>query len=275
MIFETTPVTEGIVTAADAGFFRDLQFLVRSLATVSDYPLCVIDLGLTDDQRSWCMQRKGVILWSAPQLYEPMRRIYGQFWWQAWIKPFYLLHAPFDRMLWIDADCVVLKPLDDLFAEVREHPLFVRDATDVITENDPRLYDQLGLPDGAQTAGINLNSGVVGVCTVRDRDILNAWAWAAQWIAMRPNSQHLSAWADQGLLLWAVHRHAATRFIRDSLTANRPVFNEPDLLAATVNKQETLLSLLSERFPDDTIIHFLGPHKLSRQLDAQLGELFG
>ena len=274
VIFASPPRTEGIVTAADAGFFRDLQFMVRSLAVVSDRPLCVVDIGLTDLQRTWCIERKNVILWTPPQIYEPMRRIYGQFWWQAWIKPFYLLHAPFDRMLWIDADCVALKPLDGLFEQIGQHPVFVRDNTEVVTENDPRLYDELPLPEGTQTSGINLNSGVVGLCRRRDHNILNAWAWAVQWIAMRPAMQRLSAWADQGLLLWAVHKNRAAEHIQQSLVANRPVFEEADLLSATFHSQHSLLEELKTRFPDDTIVHFLGPNKLSSQLDRQFDAIF-
>lgn len=156
------------------------------MAAISRQSICVIDLGLTEKQRNWCLDTANVLICSPPALYRPMQIIRHRFWWQAWIKPFYLVQAPFDRVLWIDADCVVLKSLDLAFERIREEPLFVRDGSDVVTENDPRLYDHLPLPDGVQTSGINVNSGVVGLCKSRDRNILSAWTWASQWLAMHP-----------------------------------------------------------------------------------------
>lgn len=274
IVFETQSDKEGIVTAADGGYFRELQFLVRSLRALSQRPVCVIDLGLTESQRNWCLDIGNVLVWAPPVLYEPMQRIRERFWWQAWIKPYYLLQAPFDRVLWIDADCVVVKPLDQIFEQLRSAPLFVRDGTTVVTENDPRLYEHLRLPADASTSGVNVNSGVVGLCKVRDRNILSAWAWAVQWVAMNPQLQQYSAWADQGLLLWALHHTGMTRHIRSDLTLNQPVFQKPNLLAGAVESSRSLLAELREQFPTSTILHFLGPHKLSRQLDDQLQKLF-
>jgi hypothetical protein len=273
-IFQTESQTEGIVTAADAGYFRELQFLVRSITAVSCQPVCVIDLGLTETQRNWCLDIGNIIVWSTPELYQPMQRIRDRFWWQAWIKPFYLVQAPFDRVLWIDADCVVLKPLDDLFGQIRVAPFFVRDGTTVVTENDPRLYDHLRLPENTVTSGINLNSGVVGLCKIRDRDLLSAWVWASQWLAMNPPLQSFSAWADQGLLLWAVHRMGMKRHIHQDLAFNQPIFQEPELLYGAVRHGYNLLTEFRQRFPDASILHFLGPHKLSKQLDDQVQKLF-
>ena len=274
LIFEPEPKTEGIVTAADAGFFRELQFLIRSLSAVSSTPICLIDLGLTESQRNWCLDNSNVLLWSLPVFYRPMRMIRERDWWQAWVKPYYLVQAPFDRVLWIDADCVVLKPLDAVFETLRKGPIFIRDGTDVNTENDPRLYDHLPLPVGAITQGVNVNSGVVGVCKKRDRRILSAWAWASQWLSMHPGLQPLSSWADQGLFLWAILNSGAADEIRSSLSLNQPVMQQPGLLAGAATAGTTAMAELQKRFPDAEILHFFGPYKLSRQMDDQLQEIF-
>ncbi len=273
-IFQTKSESEGIVTAADSGYFRDLQFLVRSVRSVSNRPICVIDLGLSETQRHWCLDIGHVLLWAPPELYQPMQRIRERFWWQAWIKPYYLVQAPFDRVLWIDADCVVLQPLDDAFEHIRNSPLLVRDGTTVVTENDPRLYDHLPLPEGVVTSGVNVNSGVVGICKVRDRNILSAWAWAAQWLAMNPHLQSFSAWADQGLLLWALHHTGMTHHICQKLTFNQPIFQEPTLLSGAICNGLSLLKEFRERSPESVILQFLGPHKLSKQLDDQIQKVF-
>lgn len=275
LIFDAKADTEGILTASDSGFFRDLQFLIRSLASTSRYPICVIDLGLTEQQVDWCLERPGVMVWRMPQVFAPMRKVFEQHWWQAWIKPFYFLEAPFERVLWIDADCVVLKSVEGLMETLREQPVFIGDGTEVVTENDPRLYDHLKLPEGTRTHGISVNSGVVGLSKSRDSDILQAWAWAAQWIGMNPGKQDLSAWADQGLLLWAILKNQAAHLIQESLEANRPSYEIEDLLGTVFRSGRTVLEELKCRFPDDTIVHFLGSFKLSRQLDEQFGVVFG
>jgi hypothetical protein len=63
-IFESTAGTSGILTASDSGFFRELQFLIRSIRQVEDRPVCVIDLGLTEattvvcrTSRRYCMEK--------------------------------------------------------------------------------------------------------------------------------------------------------------------------------------------------------------------------
>lgn len=273
-IFESAAGTSGILTASDSGFFRELQFLIRSIRQVEDRPVCVIDLGLTEEQRRWCVAHRGVIVWRKPKLFAPMRRIFRQHWWQAWIKPFYFLQSPFDRALWIDADCVVLRPLDEVFQKLEKQALFFRDGTSVVTENDPRLYQELPISPDVCTRGINVNSGVVGLDRQRDAEILDSWAWAVQWIALRPHFQKLSAWADQGLLLWALHRNGATKLIDSNLQCNRPAFEQDGLLRSAFLSGETVLSELKRRFPDDTIVHFLGLHKLSKLLDSQFEEIF-
>ena len=72
LFFQKTPRSEGVVTAADAGYFRELQFLVRSVAAVSRQSICVIDLGLTEPQRNWCLDTSNVLICSQPVLYGPI-----------------------------------------------------------------------------------------------------------------------------------------------------------------------------------------------------------
>lgn len=273
-IFQRGARTEGIVTAADAGYFRELQFLIRSLSKHTDSAICVIDLGLTPEQQEWCLKLPSLVLWKAPCVFLSMRKIYTWHWWQAWIKPFCLIQAPFDRMLWIDADCVVLRDLHPLFEELRRHPIFVRDGTTVRTENDPRLYNYLLLPERGIPAGVNVNSGVVGLCRFRDAEILNAWAWGVQWIAMHGEKRQFVDWADQGLLLWSILRNNAVKYIQQSLHLNQPVFSKPTLLGDSIAAGRTLLEQISFEFPQASVAHFLGPNKLSRQLDDELQRIF-
>ena len=109
---------------------------------------------------------------------------------------------------------------------------------------------------------------------MRDHNLLSAWAWASQWVAMNPSLQSFSAWADQGLLLWALHRCGMTQRIRPDLDYNQPIFQEPELLSGAVMNGHNLLAEFRCRFPETSILHFPGPHKLPRQLDDQVQKLF-
>jgi len=282
-IFRTRPLTQGVVTAADAGFFREVRLFLLSYRQFGGYPLVVYDLGMHPEQRRWCLEQPGVTVIPMPTIYKPVERIRGQFWWQAWLKPFYAYNAPFDRVLWIDADCTLLSHLHGAFREISERPLIVRDGTCAVTENHPDLYRHLTLPDSVQTTGVNLNAGVLGLCKIRDKALLNAWAYGVAWAAMHPDKQSLSAWVDQGMLLWAAHRTAQTQFIRshvawncpvDASRTRRPIDHGPGLIATAASNGHSVLEEIRHRYPGAKIVHWLGVYKLGRQLDEEMERLF-
>ncbi|MGO8745390.1 MAG: hypothetical protein ACLQNE_05320 [Thermoguttaceae bacterium] len=273
-IFRTRVVAQGVVTAAGAEFFGELQRFLLSCRGRNGYPIAVFDLGLHEEQRRWCLQQRGVVLLPMPRIYEPVEQIRRRYWWQTWLKPFYIFHAPFDRLLWIDADCTVVGDLAAAFELIGERPLLVRDATPAATENHPDLYRWLPLLPAARTEGVNLNAGVVGLCKVRDRALLNAWAYGVAWAAMNPDKQALSSWADQGMLLWAAHRTAQTQCIREDLTWNHPGRTGSNLIAAALKNGRSILDEIRVQYPGASIVHWLGVHKLSAQLDRELENLF-
>jgi len=273
-IFQANAVRQGVVTAADAGFFRDLQLLVSSHRQRDRYPLIVFDLGLHPQQREWCLNQTGVGLVTMPRIYKPVEAIKKRHWWQTWLKPFYIYHAPLERALWIDADCVIVGDLSQAFGLLDERPLLVRDGNDVVTENHPLLYERLPLPEGSETKGVNLNAGVVGLCKVRDRALLSAWAYGVAWAAVNPEGQRLSAWADQGMLLWAVHHTKSTDVIRQDMAWNFPSQGTSDAIRRAVQNERSILDEIRSDYPEANIVHWLGPNKLSKQLVDELQRLF-
>jgi len=79
-------------------------------------------------------------------VFAAVERIRERPWWQAWLKPFYVFHAPLDRLLWIDADCTVHGDLGSVLDSIQEQPFLVSDDTIAVTENDPKLYQYMTLP---------------------------------------------------------------------------------------------------------------------------------
>ncbi len=274
-IFETKEQPfEGVVTAADSAFFRDLQLLVHSHRQRAQYPLVIVDLGLTSDQRNWCLTQSNVSILPMPLIYKPVDRIRQQHWWQTWLKPFYLFHSPFDRVLWLDADCVILGNLSQAFEVIENRPLLVRDSTGVVTENHSLLYEYLPLPQGSVVEGVTVNAGVVGLCKSRDQSLLAAWAYGVAWMAMNPGNQSLSAWADQGMLLWALHRTKSTAAIQKDVTWNCPSKPVQNLIADAVENRCSVLDEIRNKHPGASIVHFLGEGKLSQQMADELERLF-
>jgi hypothetical protein len=272
-IFAAAAATEGVVTASDAAYFRDLQLLVHSHRQRGRFPMTVFDLGMDPRQRDWCYEND-VAVAALPRVYKPVERIRELSWWHTWLKPFYLFHAPYDRVLWLDADCVILGDLSEAFRRIQEQPLLVRDGTPAETRNHPLLYHYLPVPHGCAIDGACVNAGVVGLNKLRDRALLNAWGYGVAWMALNPDKQRLSAWADQGMLLWALQYTGRTNCIDSHLGWNYPSGPVSRLLATSMTNGRSVLQEIGSRFPAARIVHWFGVHKLSQQLTSELEELF-
>ena len=91
---------------------------------------------------------------------------------------------------------------------------------------------------------------------------------------MNPEKQALSAWADQGMLLWAAHKTQATSAIQQDLSWNFPSLRNARLIARAVRNGRSILDEIRSDHPNAKIVHWLGKNKLSNQLAAELQELF-
>lgn len=273
-VFRGPPESRGIVTAADEHLFEDLQFLLRSLSQTNDIRTVVYDLGLTRKQAKWVAEKPNVLLLSLPAFGEPLNRVRKMHWWQTWIKPLLIFEAPFDRVLWIDADCFVLGDLNPILDAIGNGPVLTPDFVDVETENHPRLVAALGEPRaGVQCSSRTVNAGVVGLCKTRDYPLLAAWAYGVDWIARNPAHRATVAWADQGILLWAVRHLGLSGHIRETSDWNQPSGNQPDLVTECMKRRRDLAAELRHRFPGVRIVHWLGDGKLSRQIKSQIETL--
>ena len=95
------------------------------------FAVAFVDFGLSDDMKKWCRDRgelipgPSMVGWVKDReeidssLAEKWESNYGDHFWgyrQAWFqKPFACLQSPFRRTIWIDSDCEVRKPLNQLF----------------------------------------------------------------------------------------------------------------------------------------------------------------
>jgi hypothetical protein len=273
-IFFPTAPRSGIVTAATADIFFDTQQLLQSLERFGRCPVEVFDLGLTDSQKEWVEKHPQRTLRQRPRWINRVSRLQQIREWPTWLKPFYILHSRFDRVLWIDADCVVLRDPAAAFEFIRKQPLVVIDTTKAAVCNHPSLYDEL--PAGDVDASVRLNAGIVGLDRHRDAELLGAWAWAVQWAARNLRLRNRFRWFDQGALLWALQRLSMTSVISSDTTWNTPWLTEENPVEQSFVSGVPLSELLKLRFPSAGIVHFLGKQKLLRQcqrlIDGELGK---
>lgn len=274
MIFSPLKPRSGIVTAATADVFFDLQQLLRSLEKFPCFPVEVFDLGLTNPQKVWINKHPQRHLRELPRFVNRVRRLQRAREWPTWLKPFYLLHSHFDRLLWIDADCIVLRDPSEAFELMRQHPLVMKDVSPASVRNHPSLYHELQV--GNVDPEARLNAGVVGLDRYRDAELLGAWAWSVQWAARNLRLRNRFRWFDQGALLWSLQRLSLATVIRPNLTWNTPWLSEENVVEQSVLNGFSLPEQLRRMFPEAGIVHFLGNRKLSRQcqhlLTGQLGK---
>jgi hypothetical protein len=264
----------GIVTAGDSPIFRDLQFLILSLQEYNDDPVVIYDLGLATHELHWCLSQPNVTCRPLPPLTRAMAKYVGAHRWQAWLKPAYIFDAPFDRLLWIDADCVVLDSLEGAFAQVEEGPLLLPEVCPGNGRNHSRLYDSLPVDRAARGREVEINNGVIGLDLFRDRALLSAWLYAVDWAIRNEGHRHLMRWYDQGALLWAISKTRAEAHVRSEQTWNYPAKPVPGFLRHAVRDRRSLLESIRDAHPEARVVHWFGLNKLSVALDQEVRNLF-
>jgi len=202
---EHLPDDAAVCTAADGRFFPGVQLLFHSFRRLHEGRFVVFDLGLSMTQRTY-LQNRGADV-RPPKVV--LRNHPG---WQTYNKPEYMAAVEADRVLWIDADCIILKPISPLLDVVRSNGLFLslqpESGERLRLRCDLSVYVQLGWP--RRFAPIDrgvLNAGVVGLQRgeAAAERLLERWRWSLRQVAADPEFfLPRVAYQDQGLLLWAL-----------------------------------------------------------------------
>lgn len=177
-------------------------------------------------------------------------------------------------MLWIDADCIVVGPLGEAFEQLNCAPILAADRTLADTRNNPRLYRHLPLPAEHNVEFVSVNAGVIGLCRIRDRALLDAWSWGVQWAAQQPTLRHLVAHADQGLLQWALANTNCAHLVRSDPQWNCPCRHETSWISSSGKDSVSLLEAIRRGHPGASIVHWYGEYKLSTLLLDELSQDF-
>lgn len=151
----------GILVAADENVEWLLPWWWSKLERCNSYPVCFVDIGLSHFGRSFCQERGKLIDLTIQTTFSDNSSrsweiLFGKDWKknrEGWFKkPFAFLASPFEKTLWLDIDCEVLRPLDPLFEKEGEIYLTM--------ESEPTHERERKLKTIAQEE-ILYNSGVV------------------------------------------------------------------------------------------------------------------
>jgi hypothetical protein len=111
----------GILTAASRDVFPGLQFLLVSLALCNKpIQVTVVDVGLEPAEVEWITATGATIL--KPEINEEIP------WHILWNKPTYWAQSPYQRTVWLDADTLLFRDVNPLFAVIMDRMFFTMDA---------------------------------------------------------------------------------------------------------------------------------------------------
>ncbi len=250
-----------ILTAVNDDYFAGLILLHASLKS-SGLPLVCVDLSLNLHNRTWCRANDVVLLDFNKSDYIDDHMVGS-----LWAKPFMINECPYNEIIWIDSDAIVINDLDEFKKILSRGPVVTRDSwNESYCLNPIKLYELLPVPKGTNKS---INAGVLGFNKQRDRELLHTWMWCVRKANDDPRIKANIKCSDQGALLWAIHAHGMTDHIRNDLrwncTPNFSTYNEPR--RERYKQSKTLFESIKADHPDIGIVHWVDQPKLWHLLD--------
>lgn len=107
--------SKGVIIGLDASLEYLLPFFYINFRLCSDLPITFFDFGMSICGKEFC-QKRGHLVENHATLYEPKNTSFKSLKRSKWFqKPLAFKKAPYDLNLWLDIDCMIRSPLDDLF----------------------------------------------------------------------------------------------------------------------------------------------------------------
>lgn len=138
---------DGIVVGADLNQQWLLPWWWSHYHRFNAYPVAFVDFGMSEEMKKWCRERGEWIdlpvadIFVAereeiePTLVQEMENASGDTFWpsrNAWFKkPLACLQSPFLRSIWIDLDCQICGPLNELFPFCKQRMALAREQFDL------------------------------------------------------------------------------------------------------------------------------------------------
>ena len=274
-----TPSNEaGIVTAADHAYIDGLKMLVASLGLANcRMPVLCFDLGLTPQDIA--LAKEAAHAASVSLSFQTMSPVSPQvngaplkpFEAASWGKPFRISAAGFKRVIYIDADIVVLSNPVELLASGQA--VFTPDTFAGLGVRNPKaLYRLRPVPPGCPEGRLTLNSGIFMIDVERDATLLKTWQGFVREALGQPALRSIVTCHDQGALIWSLLSLGQDRRVVSSDTWNRPAnaktCDPASAFARTVYPRpeagdyRPLIAAIRADHPGAKAVHWMGAPKL-------------
>ena len=259
----------GVVTLCDRNYYPGVRALHASIQASLPVRVACFDVGLTPEQRAEAATVPNLVVldlpddpliarWQAVSVgMRPLNKP-GKRTWPLWIRPLLIAAAPFEALFWLDADLLVLRGLDEMFAMLADGPVFTpENKAPAATPNAPSLYELMPIARTFDRARPLVNSGVSGWLRGRDDALLAAFIEVVRRAAEDAAIRGAIAWHDQGALIWAIQSVGAEHRVLESWDFNLSVA-KAGLPEALLSWDDSLPDRLRAALPAVRVLHWNG-----------------
>lgn len=232
---------EGFLTAVGQNNFPLTQVFYSYIKARTNYPLAIIDLGMTKPQLEWLKNYSDCLV------IKPNNTDCKNFPHACGSSydlrvPFYLSLTPFHRTTcWVASDAVVMKNCTYLFILGGERPTAFRGLRSEVA--DVEFYNTFRYSASSNNI---LSSAVFAYNYVRDYEIINKWMDFSRVYAKYPHFRNIVKRPNDSGLLWA-DLHTEVRCIQDTTT--KCAFLGSEIIPWTKGDQDpTIFPLLGIHF---------------------------
>jgi hypothetical protein len=243
------PLTTGIIVGLNVTLEYLLPFFYLNLRLHSSLPIVFFDFGMSVMGRSFC-EKRGEVISINESLYTPLNTSARSLKRSAWFKkPLACKQSPFDINLWLDLDCLIRGPLEEIFSLLTEDKWIVITQEYLIYIKDPAI---------PITSIPIYNAGVFAF--IKNSPFIDLW------IALSQKSS-LEGVGDQDILSFELFKHAdkvailSSKFnhilaLKHPLDLNEPLFDPPEDIVSS--PLYDLTSLIEDSWSKETahILHF-------------------
>jgi lipopolysaccharide biosynthesis glycosyltransferase len=180
--------------------------------------------------------------------------------WEAWVKPLYVLNSPFQKTFWIDCDTVITGNLNQI---IDDQSIFTADHTGVNegTYNQDQLYQLL--PIGLdKDSGPYLNTGVFIIDKTNDKELIDTWIDCVVKASQNPAiAASIMCW-DQGACKWALQKTGLIHLINNTKAFNFPATSRQFIFPSTPTAMNIFLHTIKVAISDKVVVyHWMGSPK--------------
>lgn len=257
---------EVVISATNDLYWCDFLLLYQSLRRLSESRMIVFDMGLQHYKRSLdqlCSDDGRVKVLHHTEVNCPIRDYFNHYWWPAFLKPWLIARAGefCSRVLWLDADILILRGLTDFFRALEHGPVFVTQefalpqSNQMFLDRDPAPCDQ---------AVPNVCAAAIGLDTVRELSLLGEWQQRTRFDVENPLPDARPS--DQAGLNWTLRKwgvfqsaHLGGEDWHQPFYPSGPEFA---VLAGEIASGRTLIEVLADKYPMARLVHFWAHFKL-------------